>query len=205
DEDLRADRVQEITQLDVETAFPDDEALFALIERTMAAIWRECIGAELETPFPRMTWVEADRRFGSDKPDLRFGLELEDATDATRGSEFGVFAGATAVRFLTVPQQFSRAELARLEEVAKEFGAKGLAYIVLDEEGQPRSPIVKFLSEQELAAFRADPGSTVLFGADEPGVVARVLGGLRTHLGRELALADESRQELLWVIDFPLF
>src|SRR5436190_14126672 len=97
DEDLRADRVQEITQLDVETAFPDQEFLFGLMERMIATVWRECIGVELETPFPRLTWEEADRRFGSDKPDLHFGLEIEDATEVTRGSEFGVFAGAEAV------------------------------------------------------------------------------------------------------------
>jgi len=99
DEDLRADRVQEITQLDVEMAFPDRELLFRLMEEMFAAIWRECLGVEIETPWPRMTFAEADRRFGSDKPDLRFGLELEDATEVTRGSEFGVFANAEAVRY----------------------------------------------------------------------------------------------------------
>ena len=124
DEDLRADRVQEITQLDVELSFPDQEELFALMERTFAAIWRETLGVELETPWPRMTYAEADRRFGSDKPDLRFALELEDATDLTRGSEFSVFANADAVRFLRVPQEYSRAELQRLEEYATEWGAK---------------------------------------------------------------------------------
>src|SRR5207249_4420 len=121
DEDLRADRVQEITQLDVEMAFPDREFIFALMERMIATVWRECIGVELETPFARMTAAEADRRFGSDKPDLRFGLELEDATEVTRGSEFSVFANAEAVRFLRAPKAFSRAELAQLEEVAKQW------------------------------------------------------------------------------------
>ena len=146
DEDLRADRVQEITQLDVEMAFPDQEYLFALMERMCAAVWREGIGAELETPFPRMTHAEAQARYGSDKPDLRFGLEIEDATEATRGSEFGVFANAAAVRFIRVPQAFSRAELERLEAFAKEWGAKGLAYLVFAEDGEVRSPIAKFLS-----------------------------------------------------------
>src|SRR5439155_9545337 len=108
DEDLRADRVQEITQLDVETAFPDQELLFGLMERMIATVWRECIGVELETPFPRLTYAEADHRFGSDKPYLRFGLELEDATGLTRSSQFGVFAGAETVRFLRVPQELSR-------------------------------------------------------------------------------------------------
>jgi aspartyl-tRNA synthetase len=205
DEDLRADRVQEITQLDVEMAFPDQEFLLELMERMVQAVWRATIGAELETPFLRLTWEEADRRFGSDKPDLRFGLELEDATDVTRTSEFGVFANAPCVRFLRVPQEFSRAQLERLEELAKEWGAKGLAYLVYDESGEVRSPIAKFLSEQELAVFRSDPGSTVLFGADEPAAVSRVLGQLRLHLGRELGLIDEDAWSWVWVTDFPMF
>src|SRR5581483_7559870 len=129
DEDLRADRVQEITQLDVEMAFPDLELILGLMERMIQTVWRECIGVELATPFPRMTYAEADRRFGSDKPDLRFGLELEDATEATRGSEFGVFAKAAAVRFIRVPRTYSRSELAELEEFAKQWGAPGLAYL----------------------------------------------------------------------------
>ncbi len=104
DEDLRADRVQEITQLDVEIAFPDQEELFALMERMVSTVWRECIDVELPTPFRRMSWDEADLRYGSDKPDLRFGLEIEDATEVTRGSGFGVFAGADAVRFLRIPK-----------------------------------------------------------------------------------------------------
>jgi aspartyl-tRNA synthetase len=205
DEDLRADRVQEITQLDVEMAFPDREFLFELMERMMAAIWSETIGAEIETPFPRLTWEEADRRFGSEKPDLRFGLEIEDATEATRGSQFGVFANAPAVRFLRVPQEFSRAQLQRLEEFAKEWGAKGLAYLVYDETGEVRAPIAKFLSEEELAVFRSEPGSTVLFAADDPALVSRVLGQLRLHLGRELGLIVEEAWSWVWVTDFPMF
>ena len=205
DEDLRADRVQEITQLDVEMSFPDQELLHQLIETTMAAIWRECIGVELELPFPRMTHAEADLRFGTDKPDLRFGLELEDATAVTRGSEFGVFAGAEAVRFLRVPQAFSRSELAALEEVAKEWGAKGMAYLVYDEAGEVRSPIAKFLSEPELSAFRSDPGTTVLFAADAWPMTSRVLSALRLHLGRELGLVEEDARRWLWVSDFPMF
>ena len=158
DEDLRADRVQEITQLDVEMSFPDQEFLYDVMERMYARIWRECLGIEIETPFPRMTFEEADRRFGTDKPDTRFALEIEDATEVTRGSQFGVFGGADAVRFLRVPQELSRGDLAKLEELAKEWGAKGLAYLVYDEEGEVRSPIAKFLSEEELAAFRGEPG-----------------------------------------------
>ncbi len=205
DEDLRADRLQELTQLDVEMAFPDQEFLFALMERVVSRIWRECRGIELTTPFPRMTWEEADRRYGSDKPDLRFGLEIEDATEVTRGSEFGVFASAPCVRFIRVPQELSRGDLAKLEEVAKQWGAKGLAYLVYDEAGEVRSPIAKFLGEAELAAFAGEPGSTVLFGASEPELVSRVLGALRLHIGRELGLIDDTAWKFCWITDFPMF
>jgi aspartyl-tRNA synthetase len=205
DEDLRADRLQELTQLDVELAFPDREVLFPLIERIFARVWRELRGVEVETPFPRVTWEEADRRYGSDKPDLRFGLEIEEATEVTRGSEFKVFAGAKAVRFLRVPREFSRAELAQLEEIAKQWGAGGLAYLVYRENGEVASPIAKFLGEAELERFRSEPGMTVLFGADEPAMVSRVLGALRLHLGRELDLIDRTAQRFLWVTDFPMF
>src|SRR4051795_6006957 len=122
DEDLRADRLQELTQLDVEMAFPDLDYLFALVERIVVAVWRECLGIELETPFPRMKWDEADLRYGSDKPDLRFRLEIEDATEASRGSEFGVFAQAEAVRYLSVPRELSRGDVAKLEDLAKGWG-----------------------------------------------------------------------------------
>jgi len=205
DEDLRADRVQEITQLDVEMSFPDQEFLFATMEQMYARIWREALGREIETPFPRLTYAEADRRFGTDKPDTRFELELEDATEVTRNSEFGVFKSAEAVRFLRVPQELSRGDLAKLEELAKEWGAKGLAYLVYDEEGEMRSPIAKFLAEDELALFRSDPGTTVLFAADAWPTTSRVLGALRTHLGSELGLIDEEAFTFLWVYDFPMF
>ncbi len=206
DEDLRADRVQEITQLDVEMSFPDREELFALMEETFAAIWRECLGIEIAFPFPRMTFAEADRRFGTDKPDTRFALEIEDATGLTRESEFGVFAGAEAVRFLRVPRPFSRSELGSLEELAKEWGAKGLAYLVGDEgTGEVRSPIAKFLSERELDALAVRPGETLLFAADAWASTSNVLGRLRLHLGRELGLVDETVFTFLWVTDFPMF
>jgi aspartyl-tRNA synthetase len=205
DEDLRADRVQEITQLDVEMAFPDREVIFGLMEEVMQTVWRECAGVELATPFPRLTWAEADARYGSDKPDLRFGLEIADGTEVTRGSAFGVFARAPCVRFLTAPRAFSRGELAKLEEVAKEWGAQGLAYLVRDESGEVRSPIAKFLSEPELAAFSGEPGTTTLFAAGERRLVSRVLGALRLHLGRELGLVDESAWKWVWITDFPMF
>jgi aspartyl-tRNA synthetase len=203
DEDLRADRLQELTQLDVELAFPDQEYILGLMERIVPRIWRECIGAELETPFRRMSWQEAELRYGSDKPDLRFGLEIQDATAITRGSEFGVFAGAEAVRYLSVPRELSRAEIQKLEDMAKPWGAKGLAYIVFRADGEVSSPIAKFLSEQELESFR-EPGTTALFVADAPKLAAKVLGLLRLHLGRELDLIDRDAWEFLWVTPMPL-
>jgi aspartyl-tRNA synthetase len=204
DEDLRADRLQELTQLDVELAFPDRDYLFSLIERVIARVWRETIGVELETPFPRMQWEEADLRYGSDKPDLRFGLEIQDATDLTRRSEFGVFASAKAVRYLRVPKELSRGDVQKLEELARSWGAKGLAYIVFRADGEVSSPIAKFLSQDVLDALR-EPGTTALFAADEPAEVSRVLGFLRLHLGRELDLVDETAWKFLWVTDFPMF
>jgi aspartyl-tRNA synthetase len=205
DEDLRADRQFEFRQLDVEMAFAEREDVLGVLEEAVRASF-EALGREPPpSPFPRLTWQQVMDRFGSDKPDLRFGLEIEDATELTRGSEFGVFANAPSVRYLVAPKAFSRAELARLEELAKEWGAKGLAYLVYDESGDVRSPIAKFLSEGELEALRAEPGSTVLFGAGEARAVARVLGLLRLQVGKELALVDQSRDEFLWVIDFPLF
>jgi aspartyl-tRNA synthetase len=203
DEDLRADRLQELTQLDVEVAFPDVEAILGLMERIVPRIWRETIGVELETPFPRMSWQEAELRFGSDKPDLRFGLEIQEATEVTRESEFGVFASAEAVRYLSVPRELSRTEIQRLEEMAKPWGARGLAYVVFREDGEVASPIAKFLSTRELEAFRA-PGTTALFVADTPKLAAKVLGLLRLHLGRELDLIDRDAWEFLWVTPMPL-
>jgi aspartyl-tRNA synthetase len=205
DEDLRADRQFEFRQLDVELEFAEREDVLDVLEGAVVASFEALDREPPARPFQRLTWHEAMRRYGSDKPDLRFGLELEEATEQTRGSQFKVFAEAPCVRFVRVPQELSRAELARLEELAKEWGAKGLAYIVYDVEGQPRSPIAKFLSEDELEHFRSEPATTVLFAAAEESVVARVLGRLRTHLGSELGLIDMNRDEFLWVIDFPLF
>ena len=203
DEDLRADRLQELTQLDVEMAFPDQEVLFALMEQIVQRIWRECIGVEVTPPFQRLSFDEVDARYGSDKPDLRFGLEIQEATELTRGSEFGVFANAPVVRYLSVPRELSRGELDKLEAMAKSWGAKGLAYIVFRADGEVSSPIAKFLSPQILEAV-GEPGTTALFAAEEPRMVSKVLGLLRLHLGRELGLIDESRWEFLWVTDMPL-
>ncbi len=205
DEDLRADRQFEFRQLDIEMAFVEREDVLDVLEEAVVASFEALERTPPPRPFPRLSWNDVMARYGSDKPDLRFGLEIEDATALTRDSEFGVFAGAEAVRYLTVPKAFSRAELDRLEELAKEWGAKGLAYLVYDESGEVRSPIAKFLSAAELEHFKAEPGSTVLFAADTRPATSRVLGGLRTHLGRELDLADPEKDAFLWVIDFPLF
>ncbi|MBA2425201.1 MAG: aspartate--tRNA ligase [Actinobacteria bacterium] len=205
DEDLRADRQFEFRQLDLELAFPTREDVLDVLERVVVASF-EALGRQPpERPFPRISYADAMLRYGSDKPDLRFGLEIQDATEVTRGSEFGVFAGASAVRFLVVPQALSRGDLAKLETFAKEWGAKGLAYLVWGQDGDVRSPIAKFLSETELGAFAAPPDSTVLFAADELPGVERVLGALRLHLGRELGIVDETREVFHWILDFPLF
>ena len=205
DEDLRADRQFEFRQLDLELAFPTREDVLDVLETIVAASFESLGKTPPARPFPRLAYADAMLRYGSDKPDVRFGLEIQDATELTRGSEFGVFANAETVRYLVAPKALSRGELQRLEEFAKEWGAKGLAYLVVDESGEVRSPIAKFLSEQELAALAAEPGSTILFAADYTGKVERVLGALRTHLGEELGLIDHDRDELLWVVDFPLF
>src|SRR6188474_2317517 len=166
DEDLRADRQFEFRQLDLELAFVERENVLDVLEQVVVDAF-VALGRDAPArPFPRLTYSDALARFGTDKPDLRYGLEIQDATEVTRGSEFGVFANAPAVRFIVAPRAFSRTELQRLEEVAKEWGAKGLAYLVYDGD-QVRSPIAKFLSEAELDVFRAEPGSTVLFGAGD--------------------------------------
>jgi aspartyl-tRNA synthetase len=203
DEDLRADRQFEFRQLDLEMAFVQREDVLDVLERVVVDAFAALDRPTPPRPFPRLTYADALARYGTDKPDLRFGLQIQDATEVTRGSQFGVFAGAETVRFVTVPRAFSRAELQRLEEIAKEWGARGLAYLVYDG-GEVRSPIAKFLSEEELAAFRAEPASTVLFAAGDAATVARVLGGLRIHLGRELELGSDEDM-FHWVVDFPLF
>ena len=205
DEDLRADRQFEFRQLDLELAFPTRDDVFRTLEGAVTASFDALGRTPPPTPFRQIPFDEAMRKYGSDKPDLRFELEIEDATEVTRGSEFGVFANAPVVRFLRVPREFSRADLQRLEDVAKEWGAKGLAYLVYAESGEVRSPITKFLSEAELETLGGEPGTTLLFVADTKAVVERVLGALRSQLGDELGLIDRSRDEFAWIVDFPLF
>jgi aspartyl-tRNA synthetase len=204
DEDLRADRQFEFRQLDLEMSFVDRDDVLDVMETAVVAAF-EAVGREPPPrPFPRMGYAEAMARYGTDKPDLRFGLEIEEATALTRASEFGVFKNAPCVRYVVAPRAFSRAELGRLEEVAKEWGAKGLAYLVNDG-GELRSPIAKFLGEQELAQLTPEPGHTALFVADDEAVVSRVLGGLRLHLARELDLMETGAELFHWIVDFPLF
>jgi aspartyl-tRNA synthetase len=205
DEDLRADRQFEFRQLDLEMAFVQREDVLDVMETAVVAAFESVRRTPPARPFPRLAYDEAMAKYGSDKPDLRFGMEIQDATAVTRDSEFGVFRSAPAVRYIVAPRAFSRGELARLEELAKEWGAKGLAYLVRDDSGEVRSPIAKFLSERELEAFAADPGSTVLFGAGDEAMVARVLGLLRLHIGRELELIDVEKDVFHWIVDFPLF
>jgi aspartyl-tRNA synthetase len=205
DEDLRADRQFEFRQLDLEMAFVEREDVLDVMETAVVASFQALDRAAPARPFPRISFDEAMTRYGSDKPDLRFGLEIQDATGVTRESEFGVFKNAESVRFIVAPRAFSRSEIQRLEDLAKEWGAKGLAYLVVDDDGEVRSPIAKFLGPAELASFVAPAGSTVLFGAGSTPVVLRVLGLLRLHLGRELGLIDPDLDVFHWVLDFPLF
>jgi aspartyl-tRNA synthetase len=204
DEDLRADRQFEFRQLDLEMSFVDREDVLDVMEEAVIAAFVAAGREPPPRPFPRMSYAESMTRYGNDKPDLRFGMEIEDATEVTRASEFGVFKSAPCVRYIAAPRAFSRAELGRLEEFAKEWGAKGLAYLVNDA-GEIRSPIAKFLGEQELGALTPQPGHTALFVADEEAVVSRVLGGLRLHLARELGLMETGEELFHWIVDFPLF
>ena len=196
DEDLRADRQFEFRQLDFEMAFVERADVLDVMEASVVGAF-EAAGVEPpQRPFPHLSYAEAMLRYGTDKPDLRFGLEIQEATEVTRGSEFGVFKNAPCVRYVVVPRTFSRAEQGRLEELAKEWGAKGLANL---------TQISKFLSEEELEAFGVPEGSTALFVADEEPVVARVLGFLRLHLAHELDLVPADLDVFHWVTDFPLF
>jgi aspartyl-tRNA synthetase len=196
DEDLRADRQFEFRQLDLEMAFVEREDVLDVMEAAVVGAF-EAVGREPpQRPFPHISYDDAIAKYGSDKPELRFGMEIQDATEVTRGSEFGVFKNAPCVRYIVVPKGLSRTEHARLEALAKEWGAKGLANL---------SQISKFLSERELESFGVPEGSTALFVADEEATAARVLGLLRLHVGRELDLIPAGVDVFHWVLEFPLF
>jgi aspartyl-tRNA synthetase len=214
DEATRADRTAEFTQLDIEMAFLDPGELFELMEALFARIWQELLGVDLPTPFRRMSWDEAMLRYGSDKPDLRFGAEICDVTDLLAATEFkafrGVVDGGGAVRGLAVPGalEFSRKDHDDLVEFAKSWGGKGVAWLQLQPGGEIRSPIAKFLSEQELSGIvqraGAVEGDTVFLVADGEEAAVRVLGPLRLHLGERLGLIQAGWQ-FLWGTDFPMF
>ncbi len=215
DEAQRADRQLEFTQLDIEMAYVERDEILDLVEGLYCEIWQEVKGIELARPFPKITWHESMLRFGSDKPDLRYGLEIADVTDLVRDSEFGVFAGAAAsggvVRALACPgaATLSRKDLDALAEFAKEWGGKGLAYLLLEESGEVRSPIAKFLSPAELDGLRAATGAgngdAIFIAADTEAVVTRVLGALRPHLADQRDLYDRDAYAFAFVVDFPLF
>ncbi|NLY32884.1 MAG: aspartate--tRNA ligase [Firmicutes bacterium] len=213
DEDLRADRQLEFTQVDIEVSFMGQDEFFALMEELVRKIFRELKGLELKD-FPRIPWRTAMEKYGTDKPDLRFGMELVDVSAIAAASQFKVFTCAIeaggSVRGIKVPAVFSRKELDGLAEQAKLFGAQGLAWMVVEEDGI-RSPIAKFFSPSQLLeltdAFSAQPGSTLLFVSDIDtfGVVLPALGALRQELGKQLNLYSETEYRPCWVVDFPLF
>ena len=210
DEDLRADRQPEFTQVDIEMSFVDEEQVMGMAEGLMARVFKEALGVEISLPIPRMPYEEAMRDYGCDKPDTRFDLKLKDVTDIVRGSSFKLFASAQLVKAMRVPAggTMTRKEIDELTDYVKGFGAMGLAWIKIHET-EWQSPIAKFLSEEERAglveACGLVPGDIVFFQAGEPGLVNNALAGLRVKLGHKLGLIPENTWNLLWVTDFPLF
>ena len=210
DEDLRADRQPEFTQVDLEMSFVDEEDVMSVAEGLMAAVFKAALGRELALPFPRMTWEEAMQRFGVDKPDTRFGLELHDITAHVRNSGFKLFSQAKLVKAMRVPggESLTRKEIDELTDFVRIYGAQGLAWIKIREH-EWQSPIAKFLSEAERAAIAQElgleTGDIVFFQAGEPTMVNAALGNLRVHLGELLGLIPENSFNFLWVIQFPLF
>ena len=214
DEDLRADRQPEFTQADMELSFVDMEDVIDVNERLLKYVFKECIGLDVQIPFQRMPWQEAMDRFGSDKPDTRFGMELHDVSEVVKGCGFGVFTGALAdggsVRGINVEGQAAmpRKKIDKLVEHAKGCGAKGLAYLCINEDGTYKSSFSKFMTEEELdnlvKAMEGKPGDLLLFAADKDKIVWNVLNALRLMLGEELGLIDHSKFNFLWVTEFPL-
>ena len=214
DEDLRADRQPEFTQADMELSFVDIEDVLDVNERLLKYVFKEAIGVDVQIPLQRMPWQEAMDRFGSDKPDTRFGMELVDVSEVVKGCGFGVFTGALdnggSVRGINVEGQgaMPRKKIDKLVEHAKGCGAKGLAYLCINEDGTYKSSFAKFMTEEELHALVAKmngkPGDLLLFAADKNKIVWNVLGALRLLLGEELGLIDENQYNFLWVTEFPL-
>ena len=216
DEDLRADRQPEFTQIDCEMSFVDEEDVMSIMEKMLQDIFKQTLNIDIELPLPRMTYKEAMERYGSDKPDTRFGLEFVNISDIVKECGFGVFANAASdengsVRGINVKggsEVFSKKGMKKLEEHAKTYKAKGLAWIKVTEEGID-SPIAKFFSEEEIKAIldkmEAESGDLLLFVADKNAVVYDALGQVRLEVGRKLDLMDKNKYNLLWVTEFPLF
>ncbi|MFA9456809.1 aspartate--tRNA ligase [Halalkalibacter sp. AB-rgal2] len=214
DEDLRADRQPEFTQVDIETSFMDKEELLAMAEEMMAKVLKELKGVEVTTPFPRLTYDEAMNRYGSDKPDVRFDMELVELSEIVKDANFKVFQGAISsggiVKGLNLKggaDKLSRKEIDGLTDFVKQYGAKGLAWLKVEEDGL-KGPIAKFFEEdvQEAmkAALNAEAGDLLFFGADKHQIVFDSLGALRLRFGKEFGLIDKTRFNFLWVVDFPL-
>jgi aspartyl-tRNA synthetase len=213
DEDLRADRQPEFTQIDLEMSFIDQGEIISLMEQLLAGVVKEVKGIDVALPFPRLTYAEAVARYGSDKPDTRFGLELKDVSDIAKASDFKVFVQALSlggqVKGFTAPgmAKLSRKEVDDLTNEAKIFGAKGLAWIKVTDSGF-ESPIAKFFKEGQVAEIAArlgaKPGDLMMFIADSSKVVSETLGYLRLLMGKRLGLIDEKKLNFLWVTDFPL-
>jgi len=214
DEDLRADRQPEFTQIDLEMSFMEQDDILTLIEGMIAKMFKETLNVDVPLPLTRMSWHEAMERYGSDKPDTRFGLELVDVADVVKGSEFKVFVQVLEkgghVKGINAKgcAKFSRKEIDDLTKLAAIYGAKGLAYITLTEEGY-KSPIAKFFTEAQIQALiqqmKGEPGDILFFVADTESVTAAALGHLRLKLGEILGLIDDSQFNFLWIVDFPQF
>ena len=214
DEDLRADRQPEFTQIDIEMSFMDRDEIIDLVERMLQKVMKDVKGIDVSLPFPRMTYHEAMARYGTDKPDTRFGLELVDVSETVKNVKFKVFSDTVAsggqVKGINVQgaaDKYSRKDIDELTDFVKIYGAKGLAWIKITDEGFT-GPIAKFFSDEESkqiqSAFDANPGDLLLFVADKPSIVADSLGALRVKLGKELNLIDESKYNFLWITDWPL-
>lgn len=214
DEDLRADRQPEFTQIDMELSFVDVDDVLDVNERLLKKLFKEICGFDVQLPIPRMTWQEAMDRFGSDKPDLRFGMELKNVSDVVKGCEFAVFKGALenggSVRGINAQGQghMPRKKIDALVEYAKGFGARGLAYVAISEDGTVKSSFAKFMKEEKMTALicamDGKPGDLLLFAADRNKVVFDVLGNLRLELARQLDLLKKDDFKFLWVTEFPL-
>lgn len=215
DEDLRADRQPEFTQVDMELSFVDEDDVMDVNERLLKKLFKEILDVDIEIPIKRMTWQEAMDRFGSDKPDLRFGMELKDVTDIVKNCGFGVFTGAIenggTVRGINAEGQgaMPRKKIDALVKLAKDFGAKGLAYLAINEDGTYKSSFSKFMTEDELKALvdamEGKPGDLLLFAADKNKVVWDVLGNLRLEIAKNLGLLDKDVYKFVWITEFPEF